>query len=154
MILSRSSEYAIRLIFYLKERQPLDRLVRIKDIAQDLNVPYNQLAKVANALKSENVLTSLTGPSGGIALVSGVDTLTLLDVIAIFGDERVLEGCILGLSECSEENPCPIHSSWKRARGEIMDIFSNKNLGKLKKEQVLPIITHYGNGDGLATDHQ
>ena len=50
MILSRSTEYAIRLIFYLSDRQPLPQYVRIKDVATDLDVSYYQLAKVANAL--------------------------------------------------------------------------------------------------------
>lgn len=140
MILSRSSEYAIRLIFYLIERQPLKQLVRIRAVAEDLNVPYFQLAKVVNALKSEKILTSLTGPSGGIDLGERVESLTLLDIIRVFGDAEVLESCILGLSECSDQNPCPIHTIWKGVKGEIKEIFSNKTLGQLEKDEVLPRI--------------
>lgn len=140
MILSRSSEYAIRLIFYLIERQPLHQLVRIRAVAEELNVPYYQLAKVVNTLKSESVLTSLTGPSGGIDLGDKVESLTLLDIIRIFGDADVLESCILGLSECSDQNPCPIHTAWKDVKGEIKEIFSNQTLGQLKRDEVLPHI--------------
>lgn len=140
MILSRSSEYAIRLIFYLIERQPLKQLARIRTVAEDLDVPYFQLAKVVNALKSEKILTSLTGPSGGIDLGERVESLTLLDIIRVFGDAEVLESCILGLSECSDQNPCPIHTIWKDVKGEIKEIFSNKTLGQLEKDEVLPHI--------------
>lgn len=138
MILSRSSEYAIRLIFYLIERQPLDQLVRIRAVAEELNVPYYQLAKVVNTLKTEKILTSLTGPSGGIDLGERVESRTLLDIIRVFGDAEVLESCILGLSECSDLNPCPIHTVWKGVKGEIKDIFAHKTLGQLKKDEVLP----------------
>jgi len=140
MILSRSSEYAIRLIFYLLEKQPLSELVRIKVAAEELGVPYFQLAKVVNTLKSESVLTSLTGPSGGIDLAHRVESMTLLDIIRIFGDSEVLESCILGLQTCSSDNPCPIHDVWKDVKDEIKEIFANKTLRQLEKDEVLPHI--------------
>jgi len=140
MILSRSSVYAIRLIFSLLEKQPLSRFLRIKDAALELDVPYFQLAKVANVMISEKILTSSTGPNGGIDLGPNVNDLTLQDIITTFGDGDVFDSCILGLKECSDESPCPIHSAWSSVKGEIIDIFSNRTLGELKKDEVLPII--------------
>ncbi len=139
MILSRASEYAIRLIFYLFERQPLSRYVRIKDVAKDLDVSYNQLAKVAHILIAKKILVSSTGPTGGIDLGSKSNDLTLSAIVNNFGDGEIFYRCILGLSECSNENPCPIHAIWGDTRGDMKDIFFNKSLSELKAEAVLPI---------------
>lgn len=140
MIFSRNSEYAIRLIFYLMERQPLARFLRIKDIAQELDVPYFQLAKVANTLISRKILRSSTGPTGGIDLAIEVGDLTLSKIITVFGDDEVFDRCVLGLPECTEKNPCPIHSVWGETRDEMKDIFFKKTLAELKAEAVLPIL--------------
>jgi Rrf2 family iron-sulfur cluster assembly transcriptional regulator len=140
MILSRASEYAIRLIFYLYERQPLPRYVRIKDVANELEVSYNQLAKVAHILISKEILMSNTGPTGGIDLGRKADDLTLFEIINNFGDGEIFDRCVLGLKECSNENPCPIHAVWGNTRGEMKDIFFQKTLSELKAEAVLPIL--------------
>jgi len=140
MILSRSTEYAIRLIFYLIERQPLPRYVRIKDVAAELEVSYNQLAKVANVLITEKFLKSNTGPTGGIDLEKDATDLTLSKIVNIFGDGEIFDRCVLGLKECSDENPCPIHAVWGETRGDMKDIFFNKTMGELKAMSSLPFL--------------
>ncbi len=139
MILSRTTEYAIRLIFYLSDRQPLPQYVRIKDVACDLDVSYNQLAKVANVLITNEILKSNTGPSGGIDLCDHANSLPLSVVLEVFGEKEVFDKCILGLNECSDTNPCPIHTVWGTTRGELKIVFFEKTLGDLKAEAMLPI---------------
>ncbi len=139
MILSRSSEYAIRLIFYLSERQPLAQYVRIKDVAKDLDVSYHQLAKVANSLITNEILKSSTGPNGGIDLCDHANSLSLSVVLEIFGDDDIFDRCILGLHECSNENPCPIHTVWGETRGELKTTFFDKTLGDLKTDALIPV---------------
>ena len=138
MILSRSTEYAIRLIFYLSDRQPLPQYVRIKDVATDLDVSYYQLAKVANALITNEILKSSTGPTGGIDLCDHANSLPLSVVLEIFGDDDIFDRCILGLHECSNENPCPIHAVWGTTRGELKTTFFDKTLGDLKTDALIP----------------
>ncbi|MBT4035119.1 MAG: Rrf2 family transcriptional regulator [Candidatus Marinimicrobia bacterium] len=138
MILSRSTEYAIRLIFYLSDRQPLAQYVRIKDAAKDLDVSYYQLAKVANVLSTHKILKSSTGSRGGIDLSDHANSLPLSVVLEIFGDDGIFDRCILGLHECSNENPCPIHAVWGTTRGELKTTFFDKTLGDLKTDALIP----------------
>lgn len=137
MIFSRNSEYAIRLIFYLNELSEDAPLVRIKDIASDLDVPYYQLAKVANTLISNEILKSITGPKGGIGFCEHARELTLSHILGIFGDQGILDSCILGLPNCSDEHPCPIHHVWGKTRNEIRDIFAERSLADLHDSSVL-----------------
>ena len=139
MILSRATEYAIRLIFYLSDRQPLPQYVRIKDVAVDLNVSYFQLAKVANILITNEILKASTGPTGGIDLCDHANSLPLSVVLEIFGEKDIFDQCILGLPQCSDENPCPIHTVWGTTRRELRSTFFDKTLGDLKKDSMLPV---------------
>jgi len=139
MILSRASEYAIRLIFYLNEIQPLPKYVRIKDVAEELEVSYYQLAKVANVLISNEILKSSTGPTGGIDLCDHANDLTLSNIIEIFGDIGIFDRCVLGMKECSVDTPCPIHSAWGTTRDQMKTIFFEKTLGEMKKDIVMPL---------------
>ena len=139
MILSRATEYAIRLIFYLSDRQPLPQYVRIKDVAVDLEVSYFQLAKVANILITNEILKANTGPTGGIDLCDHANSLPLSVVLEIFGEKGIFDQCILGLPQCSDENPCPIHTVWGTTRRELRSTFFDKTLGELKKDSMLPV---------------
>lgn len=149
MILSRTTEYAIRLIFHLSEKQPLAQYVRIKDVAKELNVSYNQLAKVANTLISNNILKSSTGPTGGIDLGDNISDLPMSKILEVFGQQNVFDECILGLHECSDQNPCPIHTVWGATRSELKAAFFNRTLGELQKEILLPIIKSPKQSDEL-----
>lgn len=139
MILSRATEYAIRLIFYLSDRQPLLQYVHIKDVAVDLDVSYYQLAKVANTLITNEILKSSRGPTGGIDLCDHTNSLPLSVVLEIFGEKNIFDQCILGLPHCSDENPCPIHTVWGTTRKELRATFFDKTLGELKKDSLLPV---------------
>ncbi|MBC8193501.1 MAG: Rrf2 family transcriptional regulator [Candidatus Marinimicrobia bacterium] len=145
MILSRATEYAIRLIFYLSDRQPLVKYIRIKDVAKDLDVPYYQLAKVANTLITNEILKSSTGPTGGIDLCDHANSLPLSVVLEIFGEKDIFDKCILGLKECSSENPCPIHNVWGTTRVELKATFFDKTLGELKADALLPVFKNLNN---------
>lgn len=54
-------------------------------------------------------------------------------VIAIDGDQ-LFTGCGLGLRQCSEETPCPIHNDFKIIRGELSEMLKNKKLVDLASE--------------------
>jgi len=132
MLLSKASEYAIRLVFYLMDKKPDNKWVRIKTAARDLDLPYFQLAKIANTLIKENVLTSFTGPSGGVALKADPSELKLIQIIEPIEGKNVLQQCVLGLEKCGEENPCPIHQHWVETKRQILDLFDNRTLDQLR----------------------
>ena len=43
----------------------------------------------------------------------------------------LVEGCVLGLAECSEENPCPLHDSWKEVRTKLTEMLESRTLADL-----------------------
>ncbi|CUU06259.1 hypothetical protein JGI2_01368, partial [Candidatus Kryptobacter tengchongensis] len=43
----------------------------------------------------------------------------------------LLKGCVLGLPNCSDKKPCPVHEYWKNIREEIKQMLSEKTLKEL-----------------------
>ncbi len=132
MLLSKSSENAIRLVFYVNEFKSIQEYFHIKDIAKELELPYFQLAKIANTLIKENILKSFRGPSGGIRLGKTSDKITLIQIVRPFEDKDFLNTCILGLGKCGTHNPCPIHNHWEETKSKFVNLFQNKTLKDLE----------------------
>ena len=44
---------------------------------------------------------------------------------------QVFVGCGLGLSQCSEEHPCPVHDKFKFIKQELVFMLENTNLEEM-----------------------
>ncbi len=62
MLLSKSTEYGIRIVIYLL-KVGSNGYVRIQEISNHCNVPLYRLSKVAQKLTREGLLESYTGPN-------------------------------------------------------------------------------------------
>ncbi|MFQ6604844.1 MAG: RrF2 family transcriptional regulator [Fidelibacterota bacterium] len=136
MLLSKASENAIKVIFFLMDHET-DRYFRLREIASELNLPYFQTAKLAQVLIRNNILASHTGPRGGVRLIKRPEDLKLIEIVVLMEGENFLDKCILGLSECGSGNPCPVHYVWKDTKAPIIEIFQNKSLADLKEMNFL-----------------
>lgn len=136
MLLKKSSDYAIRLVFFLSQESKR-KYTRLKHIAEQLNLPYYQLSKVAHEMVQRRILTSHTGPRGGVRLKRDPKELSLWDIIQPFEGDSLFDICVLGMVECDEENPCPIHEFWKDARDVLLDLFKTRSLDEIASSMLL-----------------
>ncbi len=123
MRLSKSSEYAIRLVLWLTSASPKS-YVKLSEIASDLDISFYQLSKVAQRLISNGLLDSLTGPQGGVLLASNGDKLTLMDILVVTDADAFTERCILGIENCNEDNQCIMHPHWQKANQSLNSMFA------------------------------
>lgn len=78
-------------------------------------------------LAKSNIISSAKGRSGGFYLNDEqLQTLTIKDVCSAFDGEKILSDCILGLNECNENNPCPVHHIGVKIKVKIDYILSLK----------------------------
>ncbi len=136
MLLTKTSENAIKMMFYLMDQNP-DEFIRIRSMAADLGLPYYQTAKIAQSLIRSEILNSYTGPNGGIQLNKDSRKIFLIDIIVLLEGVNFLNKCVLGLSECGSENPCAVHHLWKDVKEPIIDLFENQSLHEIKKQNLL-----------------
>ena len=107
---SKSCKYAIRSVLYLAVHAEPGIKTGVKEIAERLDLPKHFLAKVLQQLSRNGLISSVKGPHGGFYLNDENLKATLEQIILAIDGPQVLYGCILGLSSCSSENPCPLHA--------------------------------------------
>lgn len=115
-MLSSSSQYAIRALAHLAQRQEQpSEWVLARSIASELGIPASFLAKVLQTLTSHAVLESQRGRRGGFRLRRDPERLSLFEVVELF--DRLGQGrlCVLGQKVCDDDSACPLHHTWKHS---------------------------------------
>ena len=131
-------DYVIRSLVYLGSL-PASQYAPGKEIASSIGVSTSYLNKILQTLVRSGFLVSTTGPGGGFALGRPAAQISLLAAIeAVEGRIRVRDECVLGLSECSDRNPCPFHEDWVKHRKTLLQKFQNTTLATALKKGAWP----------------
>lgn len=131
---SKTCEYAIRAMIYIAQKSKTGNRVGIKEIAQGIDSPEHFIAKILQDLGKKDLVQSAKGPTGGF--YHDVQSLekSLADIVRAIDGDKIFTGCGLGLKQCSEDRPCPIHNQFKKVRGEIKLMLENAKVGELSEE--------------------
>lgn len=132
VFLSQASKYGLRAVLYLakNDAHPSQR----NEIAEALQIPTHFLAKLLQNLSKRGLLVSTKGPGGGFKLARPADQISLADVVRAIEGDQFGEGCVLGLPECSNERPCPLHSRWSAIKEDIFSMLGDESLTQLSEE--------------------
>ncbi|PWS26338.1 transcriptional regulator [Pedobacter yonginense] len=133
-IFSKTCEYAIRAVFYIAQKSASGMKSGIKDIAAEIDSPELYLAKILQDLSRKGLITSTKGPNGGFFLTSEMLELPLIEVVKAVDGDALFTGCGLGLKQCSELHPCPLHNEFKAIRNDITLMLSNVSIGGFNQE--------------------
>lgn len=131
---SKACEYGIRAVIYIWSQNDKGKKLGIKDICKEIDAPEFFTAKVLQALVKQRIINSAKGPNGGFYVDKTQENLTLMDLVIAIDGDQLFTGCGLGLRQCSEETPCPIHNDFKIIRGELSQMLKNKKLVDLASE--------------------
>jgi len=134
MIFSKTCEYAIRAMIYVAQHTRNGQRVGIKDIAKGIDSPEHFIAKILQDLSRKRIVQSAKGPNGGFYLDAQSMHLTLADVVRTVDGDELFTGCGLGLKQCSETHPCPIHQEFKHIRKEIQALLEGARLDEFSDE--------------------
>ncbi len=129
---SRSVEYAIRAMTFLAT-QPTGRLTGAREISQAEKIPAPFLWKILQGLARQRLIRSFRGVRGGYELARPASEITLENIIQAIDTTEAVESCVLGLPQCSEENPCPMHPVWKDLKLELSEMLRNNTLADLAR---------------------
>jgi Rrf2 family protein len=132
MLYSRPCEYALRALTYLSS-QNANELYRVHEIAESESLPAPFLAKLLQQLARTGILNSVKGPKGGFGLARRPEEISLMEVVAAVDGTEGFSRCAVGLAECSDTAPCPLHDTWKPLRTKINDYLAEQSLADLAK---------------------
>lgn len=129
---SKSTEYALRATIYIAQKSSEDKKLGIEAIAKATDTPRSFTAKILQALTRDNkVVSSVRGPNGGFYMTEKAKKLPVRSILDAMGEDEILEKCILGLNQCSEAKPCPMHAQYKSIKLQLIKLFETKTIQQL-----------------------
>lgn len=127
-MLSNASKYAINAILYLASESSEEKKIGSREIAASIDVPVPYLAKLLQDMARKDVISSSKGPKGGFYLTDENRSQKLINVVSHIDGLAKFEECVLGLKDCSNEKPCPIHFSVQPFKQKFFEELSTNSI--------------------------
>lgn len=132
---SKATEYALRATIYIAQKGTIENKLSISEVAKAIGSPKSFTAKVLQFLtKNNQVISSTRGPGGGFYITENAKRLPARNILIAMDEEDILTKCVLGLKQCSEAQPCPMHDQYKIIKMQLIALFENKTIGTLAEE--------------------
>jgi len=130
-MLSKSSEYAIRAVVYIMAHAGAGDRISIESVCKAIGTPRHFTAKLLQTLSRKGIISSAKGPNGGFNIDPDAQEISLESVVEAIDGGDIFSGCILGLSDCSEDHPCPLHHQYKGIRVQLKNMLACQSIRQL-----------------------
>ncbi|WP_347923057.1 Rrf2 family transcriptional regulator [Pontimicrobium sp. SW4] len=125
---SNSSKYAIKAVLFLSVNSSEDNRIRVKDMAEPINVPQAYLAKLLQELSREDIISSKKGSKGGFFLSEENANHTLMDIVNVIDGDDKFNSCLLSLEKCNSNKPCPLHDIASPSRSKFIQSLNQNTI--------------------------
>jgi Rrf2 family protein len=133
-MLTKSTEYALRALIFIQVKNWEGHHPGVAEIAREIEAPLAFTAKILQTLTRHRLLDSARGRGGGFFFPEGKTELRLYDVIMVVEGDGLFYHCGLGMKNCNEEHPCPIHKQYAGIRDGFMDLVKKESIQSLARE--------------------
>jgi len=131
----------MRAVFFIAHKTTDGGRVSIKEIATGIDSPEHFLAKILQDLSRRGIVQSAKGPNGGFYLDADSLKRPLSGIVEAVDGNGIFTSCALGLKQCSEVNPCPLHHDFKSIRSQIHQLLENTSIGEFNGDLTLGVTT-------------
>lgn len=125
---SKTCEYALRALIFIAQQSGNGSRTGIKDISKGISSPEYFIAKILQDLSKKGFVQSAKGPNGGFFMDEQNLDVTIADIVREIDGDKLFSGCGLGLDQCSETHPCPIHDQFKSIRNNIREMLESSRI--------------------------
>jgi Rrf2 family protein len=144
---NKETEYALRSLIYIKLQNLKNRRPGTAEVSREIEAPPFFTAKILQRLVRTGFLESIKGKNGGFYFDPVKPDLPLRTLISATEGDRSFSGCGIGLNNCNENNPCPLHEKYSPIRKAINDLVINETVQSLaekvhRKEIDLKNVSH------------
>lgn len=130
---SKACEYGIRAVIIIEAHSKNGKKIGIKDICKGINAPEHFTAKILQNLSKLDIISSTKGPNGGFYIEEGKD-IKLMEIVLAIDGNKIITGCGLGIKECSELKPCPIHADFKKIRESLQQVLEKTSVKQVTED--------------------
>ena len=136
MIYSKTTEYAIHALAYLASNENPGGIQAISKI---IKVPPAYASKIFQGLVHARILDSKSGAAGGYYLRQKPSELKLVTIIRAVDNKAHFDSteCVMGLTQCGCDNPCPLHDVWAETKARMGKILEETTLLDVIQKVVL-----------------
>lgn len=131
---SKSCEYAIKAMIFVAQKSKDEVRVGVKDIANGIDAPEHFIAKILQDLGKKKLLNSVKGPNGGFYMDSKNLKNSISDIVKAIDGDSIYKDCVIGLKECSEKNPCPVHFIYKDIKKNLIDMLEQNTIADFNEK--------------------
>ncbi|MBF4516449.1 Rrf2 family transcriptional regulator [Flavobacterium sp. ANB] len=129
---SKACEYGIRASIFIATKSSKGIRVGIKDVAKEIDSPEPFTAKIMQILTKNSIIASSKGVGGGFEVSNEVaKNIKLIQIVDAIDGDNIYKGCGIGLKECSETHPCPVHNEFKKIRELLVAMLTTTTLEDL-----------------------
>ncbi len=131
---SKACEYGIKATLHIAHQSRSNKRVGLKDIAKAIDSPEAFTAKILQQLSRSGIIESSKGPNGGFEIsLERLKEIKLVEIVSAIDGDELFQGCGLGLKQCNEQKPCPVHHKFKAIRNNLKKMLENTSLDELSK---------------------
>ena len=135
---SKTCEYGLRAVIFIAQQTKSDKKVGISTISEAIDSPQAFTAKILQQLTKHKIIQSVKGPTGGFFIDNvKLKTVTLSNIVEVLDGDTIYTGCGLGLHECNENKPCPLHFKFIKIREELREMLESTTLLELSEDENL-----------------
>lgn len=135
MIFSKACEYGLRATLYIAMNSLEHRRVSLRNIASKIDSPEAFTAKILQQLVHHEIIQSVKGAHGGFQMdEERLQHINLSQIITAIDGESIFNRCVMGLTACHEEHPCPAHATYKDIRNQLQTMLRQTHVMELSHD--------------------
>jgi len=127
MQLSKSSQYAIRILAYMADHQDT-KMLNATNLSESLQIPYKFLTKIMTEVVKSGLVISSRGRDGGYSFEKSPSEIIISEILDIFHDSIKDEQCVLGIGFCDNVCKCALHDQWMEPKLLLQKMFRESTL--------------------------
>jgi Rrf2 family protein len=128
--ISRKIDYGLRAMIYLASISPA-AVVPFREIARQMMVPEDFLAKILKTLVDQGLVKSTRGPHGGYALGKPATEISFLEVIEAVEGPIAINVCLDGEDPCAKSSFCTMVDVWREGQEKMLEVYRQTKLASL-----------------------
>jgi len=128
--ISRKIDYGLRAMIYLASI-PSEAVVPFREIARQMMIPEDFLAKILKTLVDRGLVKSARGPHGGYVLARPPGAISFLEVIEAVEGPIAINVCLDGEDPCTKAPACTMVGVWRRGQERMLEVYRSTMLAEL-----------------------
>lgn len=128
--ISRKIDYGLRAVVFLASLDP-GTIVPFREIAREMMIPEDFLAKILKTLVDQNLVKSSRGPHGGYSLARSANEVSFLEVIEAVEGPVAINVCLDNDDPCARNRACTMAGVWRRGQEKMLEVYRETRISQL-----------------------